>query len=80
MLKSICLAFVCLLSLSAAFALRPAGTAKVASNVTAAAAESNNVPAVNSASKADRLPVAFSSDLMRQATIQTTPVRSCDRA
>ena len=73
MLKTVCLAF-CLLSLSAAFALRPSGTAKIALNLASAAGEPDETPAVNAASKADRLPIAHYSDQTRQATIQTTPV------
>jgi hypothetical protein len=71
MLRTVCLAFVCLLSLSAAFALRPTGSANTAPNLAAAAprdatGEPDASPAVNSVSKADRLPIAFP-DRIRQA-------------
>lgn len=69
MLKAICLASICLFGMTAALALRPNGNAAPDVTVlasrdltTAVANEPNDAFSVNTSSKADRLPIAFSGD------------------
>jgi hypothetical protein len=85
MLRTGWLAFVCLLSLVATFALKSTRSANTAANLAAgvprdlaalATSISEPEPAVNSASKADRLPIAFPDAEMRQADVAMNRVAS----
>lgn len=80
MLKAICLASICLFGMTAALALRPNGNAAPGATVltsrdltTAVADEPNDAFSVNTSSKADRLPIAFSDDENKKAATKAVP-------